>query len=59
MDAFDGLIARQPVYAFEYEGLRFDTGRPLGLLQASVHLALQREDLGVDLRAYLRSLNLG
>ena len=59
MDAFDRLIARQPVYAYEYVGLRFDTGRPLGLLQASLHLALQREDLGQDLRAYLRSLNLG
>ena len=59
MDAFDRLIARQPVYAYEYEGLRFDTGRPLGLLQASLHLALQREDLGQDLRAYLRSLKLG
>jgi len=59
MDAFDGLTAREPVYAYEYEGLRFDTGRPLGLLQASLHLALQREDLGQDLRAYLRSLNLG
>jgi UTP--glucose-1-phosphate uridylyltransferase len=59
MDAFDRLIARQPAYAFEYEGVRFDTGRPLGLLQASVHLALQREDLGQDLGAYLRSLDLG
>lgn len=56
MDAFDRLIARQDVYACEYQGLRFDCGRPLGLLQASIHLALQREDLGQDLRAHLRSL---
>jgi UTP--glucose-1-phosphate uridylyltransferase len=56
MDAFDRLIARQDVYAFEYEGIRFDCGRPLGLLQASIHLALQREGLGQDLRAHLRSL---
>ena len=56
MDAFDRLIARQPVYAYEYEGIRFDCGRPLGLLQASIHLALQREGLGQDLRAHLRSL---
>jgi UTP--glucose-1-phosphate uridylyltransferase len=56
MDAFDRLIERQTVYACEYEGLRFDCGRPLGLLQASIHLALQREGLGQDLRAYLRSL---
>ena len=58
MDAFDRLIAHQQVYACEYEGLRFDTGRPLGLLQASIHLALQREDIGQDLRAYLRALSL-
>ena len=56
MDAFDRLIARQDVYACEYEGLRFDCGRPLGLLQASIHLALQREGLGPDLLAHLRSL---
>jgi UTP--glucose-1-phosphate uridylyltransferase len=56
MDAFDRLIARQDVYACEFQGIRFDCGRPLGLLQASIHLALQREDLGQDLRAHLRSL---
>jgi UTP--glucose-1-phosphate uridylyltransferase len=56
MDAFDRLIARQDVYAFEYEGLRFDCGRPLGLLQASIHLALQRDSLGEELRAHLRSI---
>jgi UTP--glucose-1-phosphate uridylyltransferase len=56
MDAFDRLIARQDVYACEFQGLRFDCGRPLGLLQASIHLALQREGLGQDLRAHLRSL---
>lgn len=58
MDAFDRLLKTQPVYAYEYDGLRFDTGRPLGLLQASIHLALQREDLGHELRDYLRSLTL-
>jgi UTP--glucose-1-phosphate uridylyltransferase len=56
MDAFDRLIARQDVYACEYEGLRFDCGRPLGLLQASIHLALQREGIGPDLRHYLGTL---
>jgi UTP--glucose-1-phosphate uridylyltransferase len=56
MDAFDRLIARENVFACEYEGLRFDCGRPLGLLQASIHLALQREDIGQALRDHLRSL---
>lgn len=55
MDAFDRLIQRQPVYAFEFEGDRFDCGQPLGLLQASLYLALRNEELGPALRSYLRS----
>ena len=53
------LLAEQPVYAYLFEGRRYDTGRPLGLLQASVDLALRRPDIGPDLRRYLRSLDLG
>lgn len=45
-----------PVYACEYEGLRFDTGRPIGLLKASLHLAAQREDMAPELRSYMESL---
>lgn len=44
-----------PLYACEYEGERFDTGRPIGLLKASASLALRREDMGPELKAYLRS----
>jgi UTP--glucose-1-phosphate uridylyltransferase len=58
MDAFHRLAQRRAVQAYEYEGLRFDCGRPFGLLQASIHLALQREDIGQDMRAYLQSLSL-
>jgi len=58
MDAFDRLLERQPVYAYEYAGTRFDTGQPLGLIRASIHVALQNEDIAPDLKAYLRSLDL-
>lgn len=53
-----GLLAAEgnPLYACRFEGERFDTGRPLGLIKASVYLALQQENLGPELRAYLRSL---
>jgi UTP--glucose-1-phosphate uridylyltransferase len=57
-DALALLLAEQPVYAYLFEGSRYDTGRPLGLLQASVELALRRPDIGPDLRRYLRSLDL-
>jgi UTP--glucose-1-phosphate uridylyltransferase len=52
------LEAGHPLLACEFEGERFDTGRPLGLLQASIALALRREDSGPALKQYLRSLPL-
>lgn len=48
----------QSLYACEYEGVRFDTGRPTGLLKASIYVALQRPDAREDIRDYLRTLNL-
>jgi UTP--glucose-1-phosphate uridylyltransferase len=45
----------KPVFACEYEGTRFDTGRPLGLLKASIHVALHDAGGAGELRAYLRA----
>jgi len=53
------MEAGQPLYACKYEGVRFDTGRPAGLLKAAIYVALQRSDARDDLRDYLRTLNLG
>jgi len=55
MDAFHRLLKKEPVYAYEFEGERFDCGQPLGLLQASLYLGLRNEEIGPPLRAYLRS----
>ena len=52
------LLKRQPMHACRFQGRRYDTGRPLGLLKASVELALQRPDIGPEFRAYLRTLDL-
>ncbi len=52
------IQAGHPLFACEFQGERFDTGRPLGLLEASVALALRREDIGPALKRYLRSLSL-
>ena len=57
-DALSLLLAEQPVYAYLFEGCRYDTGRPLGLLQASVEMALRRPDIGPDFRRYLLGLDL-
>lgn len=57
-DALALLLADQPVYAYLFEGCRYDTGRPLGLLKASVEMALRRPDIGPDFRRYLAGLDI-
>jgi UTP--glucose-1-phosphate uridylyltransferase len=56
-DTFTLAMERgQPLFACEYEGERFDTGRPAGLLKASLYLALHRPDVAPEVREYLRTL---
>jgi len=58
-DALRTLVQERPVYAYEFEGRRYDTGDKLDYLKANVELALQRAEFGDEFRSYLRSLNLG
>jgi UTP--glucose-1-phosphate uridylyltransferase len=52
------LLEKQPIYAYQFEGIRYDTGMPLGFLKASVEFALNRPDIGAKFREYLRQLKL-
>ncbi|WP_433827364.1 UTP--glucose-1-phosphate uridylyltransferase [Actinoplanes sp. CA-015351] len=53
-DAMATLLAEGvPVHGIIYRGHRYDTGMPLGYLQAVVQLAVQRPDLGEEFRAWL------
>jgi len=49
-------MQREPVYAFEFEGKRYDCGNKLGYLQATVEYALKHPSLGGDFADYLRTL---
>jgi UTP--glucose-1-phosphate uridylyltransferase len=57
-DAIEALMVEQSVYAYEFEGTRYDAGTTMGWLKATVELALARPELGEELRAHLRSLEL-
>ena len=57
-DGLRALLKREKMYAYVYEGRRFDTGDKLGFLKATVELALKREDLGGEFRKYLKNLKL-
>ena len=48
----------EPVYGFRFEGTRYDCGSKRGYLQATVALALARQDVGPDFRRYLGGLDL-
>jgi UTP--glucose-1-phosphate uridylyltransferase len=52
------IDAGHPLYSCEYQGERFDTGRPIGLIKANVRVGLQREDIASELSSYLRGLEL-
>jgi UTP--glucose-1-phosphate uridylyltransferase len=53
-DALQLLLKKQAIYACEFEGVRYDTGTPLGWLKATVAFALKHPDLGQELKKYLR-----
>ncbi len=55
-DAIARLAEQQAVYAWTFEGGRFDVGNKLEYLQAVIELAVDREDLAEGLRAYLADL---
>jgi len=53
-DAMALLLAEgTPVHGIVYRGTRYDTGMPLGYLQAVVQIASQREDVGPAFRDWL------
>ena len=55
-DALKVLAQSEEVYAYDFEGKRYDLGDKLGFLQATVEFALRRADLGTDFRLYLKKL---
>ena len=57
-DALRLLLRSRPIYAFKFEGKRYDAGDKLGFLKATVEFALRRHDMGEEFRAYLKTLQL-
>lgn len=52
-DAIEDLLKQSPVLAYRFEGMRFDCGNKFGLVQATVHMALQDAQIGAATREYL------
>lgn len=57
-DAIARLMQREAVYAFQYQGKRYDCGSKEGFLEATVELALHHPQVGASFREYLKGLAL-
>lgn len=55
-DAIKRLTERQAVYAYDFEGQRYDLGDKFGFVKATIDFALEREELREDVLEYLKTL---
>lgn len=58
-DAIRALLGREEVYALELRGKHFGVGDKVGYLKANIAFALEREDIGEEIKAFLREILQG
>ena len=51
------LLERQEMYAYQFQGTRYDGGTPLGLLKASLGIGLKREDMRAHVLDIIQGLS--
>ena len=54
-DALEVLIKNEAMYAYDFEGRRYDVGDKLGFLEATIEFALKREELREGFIEYLNT----
>ncbi|MEK7880675.1 MAG: UTP--glucose-1-phosphate uridylyltransferase, partial [Deltaproteobacteria bacterium] len=55
-DALRILLKTETIYAYEFEGERFDAGDKIGWLKANISLGLKRQDLRDELRRFMKKI---
>ena len=50
------MIGQQPFHAVTFGGKRYDCGSKVGFVEATLALALQREDMAEEVRAMAKRL---
>jgi UTP--glucose-1-phosphate uridylyltransferase len=55
-DAMLSLLKKEIIYAYEFEGKRYDVGDKLGFLKATVDFALEMDDIKKDFLDYLKAV---
>ncbi len=57
-DAIAELRKTEEIFAYSFEGRRYDCGSKIGYLQANVEIALQHDEMADDFKNYLKNLNI-
>ena len=57
-DAIAELRKTEEIFAYSFEGRRYDCGSKIGYLQANVEIALQHDEMADDFKNYLKTLNI-
>ncbi|MFQ5441729.1 MAG: UTP--glucose-1-phosphate uridylyltransferase GalU [Thermodesulfobacteriota bacterium] len=57
-DGLKTLLKTEDIYAYEFEGTRYDAGNKLGFLEANVAFALKRPDLKREFKRFLKGLKV-
>lgn len=52
-DGIAALLAEQPVFAFKFDGVRYDCGSKIGFLKATVDLALKHREVSAEFAQFL------
>ena len=57
-DALKTLVSQEAIYAYNFEGRRYDVGDKFGFLEATIDFALKRDELRDDLLNYMKDIVL-
>ena len=55
-DGIAGLLGDEDVFAYEFDGVRYDCGSKLGYLKANIAFALKHHEVATEFRNYLKTM---
>ncbi|MCA3002329.1 MAG: UTP--glucose-1-phosphate uridylyltransferase GalU [Burkholderiales bacterium] len=58
-DAIAALLKKEKVFAYEFEGTRYDCGSKLGYLQATVALGMKHAEVGKAFAEHVKAMSTG